>query len=106
MSRKIALTGIGVVNGSFEGTDRLNQKLYDGSFDESLFEESLFGENRPDDLIDAAVKDVRSELFKDGFKETAVIQVTDKASIESGFKSVYVETDILTAIAKAVFVII
>ncbi len=46
MSHKIALTGIGVINGSFKGTNRFNLKLYDCTFDGLLS-----GGNNLDDLI-------------------------------------------------------
>ena len=104
MSHKIALTGIGVVNGSFKGTNRFNLRLYDCTFD-GLFSER----NSPDELIEYAVKDVKSDLFKDGFKETVIIQITDKISdIESdfrtGFKTEFktynTAPDLLTALAK------
>ena len=100
MSHKIALTGIGVINGSFKGTNRFNLKLYDGTFDGLLF-----GENNLDDLIESAVKDVRSDLFKDGFKETAIIQIADKISdigpgFKSGFKTSYAAPDLLSALVK------
>lgn len=100
MSHKIALTGIGVINGSIKGTKRFNLKLYDGTFDGLLS-----GENSLDDLIESAAKDVRSDLFKDGFKETAIIQISDKISdigpgFKSGFKNSYAAPDLLTALAK------
>lgn len=104
MSRKIALTGIGVIDGSFKGTNRFNLRLYDCIFD-GLFSER----NSPDELIEYAVKDVKSDLFKDGLKETAIIQITDKISdiesdfrmdFKSDFKTYHAAPDLLTALAK------
>jgi hypothetical protein len=102
MSHKIALTGIGVINGS-KGTNRFNLGLYDCTF------EGLFSEKNSPDLIESAMIDVRSGLFKDGLKETAVIQITDrisdsgpefKSDLRTDFKNSYAAPDLLTALKK------
>ena len=106
MSHKIALTGIGVINGSFKGTNRFNLRLYDGTFDGSFSEE-----NNPDELIESAVKDVKSDLFKEGFKDTAILQITDTLQItdkipdiecdfRTGFKTYHAAPNLLTALAQ------
>jgi len=109
MGQKIALTGIGVINGSFKGTNRFNQKLYDGNFD-GFFSK----ENDPENLINSAINDVKSNLFKDSLDRTAVIQIADKASntetdFKTGFKncfnSFHTEPNLSSALEKAEFLL-
>ena len=117
MGRKIAVTGIGVINGLRKGANRFNQSIYDCTFDGSFSERTKI-----EDLIKCAADDVKSDLFtcdlqvtcdlqgtcgrqgKNGFAQTAIIQISDKISLEEiafEFKESSVQPDLLTAFVKA-----
>lgn len=101
MEKNIAITGIGVINGSAPGVNRFNQSIYDCTFDGSFLEA-----NQPEELIKSAVKDTKSDIFKDGFLKSTVIQIADKTPLKEiqtglGFSRHLKEPDLFNALSKA-----
>ena len=104
MEKNIAITGIGVINGSATGVNRFNQSIYDCTFDGSFLEA-----NQPEELIKSAVKDIKSDIFKDGFLKSAVIQIADKTpltEIQTCFGRHLKEPDLYNALSKATLLLL
>jgi len=106
MGPKIALTGIGVINGSLRGVNHFNQKIYDTGARE-LFPEI----NNPDDLIAFAVKDAGSSFSGKDFNKSAIIQLAHgtsdmEPSSRSGFNQFHVVPDLSSALAKAFLLLV
>ncbi len=98
MKKRIAVTGIGVLNGSLNGVNHLNQSIYDCTFDRFALDIK-----NPDDLIKCATENTGSGVFKNGFNKSAVIQLSEKSStgmITGDFAESYTEPDFLSAYEK------